>query len=655
MTLQPKTDTPGLWVNDAWKPGTRGAFALVIGVSTYDHLPGGKGPFAKKTYGLQPLYVSALTAYRFFRWLCDTYAYDGNSLSYCWLLLSPTKEELDVEPRLGDHLLRPTFGNCEQAIEHWFSIMGDLAHTSAVQSRAFFFFSGHGLEVTTDRQILLPCDYLRPPHSSVNRAMSTYNLQAGMAALAVPDQFFFLDACRNDTLALRQEEDLEGARILNVSRAVRNHSRHVPIFYASASGTLAWQPTAPALGPSVFGQALLEGLQPGSNFPKANCKRGLCELRVHTLHAYLVQRVPVLLKALNTPAEQFIPPVSSYDIPITQFRRRFNVAPQPTVKPATELPIIFDVDNQESTAGLSDHDILGSEHMTNIWQGGVKLWSFQHQEWLPDNQAYLLHRVERDEGTRVYRIVLSAREPGAHWFQLSDALTTFACVLPAGDSGPARYTLDLTFEYDSYDEHGAMISPRHISRLNVGLDESNEGILGTAAKLWWQHNALADPEMLSATAGFAREALSGKLGEPLAATVIALILLRYRQINLAHSWIDDLARWFPELPDRHVLRVEQLLQDNVLPPQPAELATRLLALSVYGLPQTADGLSHALHQADELLKVLDNSIPEYKQLVLLQKQLHHLLRFFRSGGLFAVFASPHGSAKLTPNLVQPRN
>ena len=55
-----------------------------------------------------------------------------------------------------------------------------------------------GLEVWQDRQVLLPSDYLRPPGRAVNDAISTANLRKGLASSPVPNQFLFVDACRND-------------------------------------------------------------------------------------------------------------------------------------------------------------------------------------------------------------------------------------------------------------------------------------------------------------------------------------------------------------------------------------------------------------------------------------------------------------------------
>ena len=40
------------------------------------------------------------------------------------------------------------------------------------KSRAVFFFSGHGMEISNDHQVLLPADYLAPPAENPNRALS---------------------------------------------------------------------------------------------------------------------------------------------------------------------------------------------------------------------------------------------------------------------------------------------------------------------------------------------------------------------------------------------------------------------------------------------------------------------------------------------------
>jgi hypothetical protein len=262
--VEPDSFHPGLWINSNWQPGNPGTFAVIIGVSKYDHLGGGSAP-APDTYNLGQLYVSALTAYQFFRWLNEKYQYDGIPAAKCWLLLSPSPDEVAIEPALTNHSLPPTFTNCETAIQKFFAEMQALPLLSAQKSRSFFFFSGHGLEVTQEKQILLPCDYLKPPVSHLNTALSTQKLFTGLAVLKVPEQFFFLDACRNDHQRLR-EQQIEGREVLNTPPAYSvNPDRNAPLLYASASGTQAWQPDTPTEGISLFGCALLEGLEAQAN------------------------------------------------------------------------------------------------------------------------------------------------------------------------------------------------------------------------------------------------------------------------------------------------------------------------------------------------------------------------------------------------------
>jgi hypothetical protein len=142
---------PGLWINTDWQPGTPGAFAVIIGVSHYDHLVG------KKTYGLGQLHVSALTGYYFFRWLLNDFRCSGITLAKCWLLLSASPAERPLfEPDVGNHLHAPTMQNCEDSIGAWYEAMKQLDKGSAIKSRSFLFLSGHGIQFTEEKQIQLP-------------------------------------------------------------------------------------------------------------------------------------------------------------------------------------------------------------------------------------------------------------------------------------------------------------------------------------------------------------------------------------------------------------------------------------------------------------------------------------------------------------------
>jgi hypothetical protein len=193
MNLKPQTEEPGLWINRDWQEDTPGLFAVIIGVSRYPYLSPDETntdsddfPLSTETYGLGQLKVSALTALEVFRWLRDKYQIDNCPLAKCWCLLSPTEEENAFDPEINENLTEPSFRNCTKALRFWRGYMRQLPENVAEQSRSFFFFSGHGLEIHQNKQILLPMDYLAPPEPSWNDAISTENLQNGLGTRCPP-------------------------------------------------------------------------------------------------------------------------------------------------------------------------------------------------------------------------------------------------------------------------------------------------------------------------------------------------------------------------------------------------------------------------------------------------------------------------------------
>ena len=212
---------PGVWTNSNWAAGTAGTFAVIIGVSRYRYLRDGEGDdghglnLAPDNYDLGQLTVSALTATRFFEWLRDRYRMTGAPMAKCWLLLAATDDEEKVYGKAFPHSAEPTLAACQQAIGEWYAAARDLPAAAAEASRMLFFFSGHGVQLFRDRQLLLPCDYLRPPLQAANQAISTSNLSIGLESLAPKHQFFFIDACRTDHERLLDIPGLEGLKILD--------------------------------------------------------------------------------------------------------------------------------------------------------------------------------------------------------------------------------------------------------------------------------------------------------------------------------------------------------------------------------------------------------------------------------------------------------
>lgn len=338
----------GLWIDPERYQQGAGTYAIVIGVSQYDP------PTAttrQTRLALTPLAVSALTAFRFFEWLQDGYTHPAAPLSACWLLLSPTDAEITQEPRIAQVGSVPSYTRCRTALREWFEQMRCLPVGIQQQSRAIFFFSGHGIEQKTKQQLLLPSDYAH--QQAYDDAISTANLTLGLASLHVRQQFFFIDACRH-TMASLRHLDLIGQRIFpQPNPEAFNSERMSAIYYASATGSTAWQPHHPSSGISMFGQALLEGLMGEA----AIHEDGASSIRVTiaSLQRYMNQRVNTLLARQGAQQKQMIRLEGElgHDITITEVPSPPNQTTTPRVAERHHmLPPTTDLDQQPNDYAL---------------------------------------------------------------------------------------------------------------------------------------------------------------------------------------------------------------------------------------------------------------------------------------------------------------
>ena len=675
MTLTPSPTQPGLWTNPDWTPGTPGTFALLIGVSRYDHLDGGTGPLTANNYGLGQLAVSAWTAYALFEWLRTTYQFGPAPLAQCWLLLAPTEAEktkigeaitASGGPDVLTHNQLATFTNQEEAVLLWNQAMSNQPKTAAESSRAVFFFSGHGLEIHTREQILLPADYLRLPQSH-NRALNIRKLSDAMTRLAVCDQFFFVDACRNTHPDLASL-NIEGSGIITIaSGEAINSACNSAILYATATGMPAHQYSSPNDGYSLFGQSLLDGLRSQQGFVP-ECIPAPCSVQLAPLQRFIGQRYNQLLTAAGWSTRQFIKlgsePLDLFSV-ITQVPPPIAPAPMlPSVKelervnftkrldvsltsnnaasgPRYRIDRSFDVADQGAVLeGLSDqpksdtdlHGVLGRESATAFW-GNAKLYSFRVKDWLPTTSLALI-KVDRTTHSTGYQLTCRLMlPPGPYWLELTDGLTTYGIPLPPTVTENACYRLDFNITAD-----------RHMSDLQANLAHESEGRLARVADLWDKYQTVdvsSAADMVDM--GFLHGALQSKMSSPFAALIGAMVLLQARRYDLANGdWLKNLATWFPELPDGLLLRNQWLMQTNASD-RSTELITNLLALQTQGMPFTGEAFSLALLQLDRLL---ESTMPQPDQQLALERLREHYrkaLRYFQTGGLLAVFAGKPGS------------
>lgn len=687
--LVASTQEPGLWTNTDRKDSEAGTFVVIIGVSQYLHLEDGEKP-VQQNYGLGQLRVSALTAYEFFEWVSKEYHIDGSPIAKVWLLLSPTKNELKYKPQLAVNSLPATFANCQHAIGNWWAQMSNLNKKAAQNSRSIFFFSGHGLEIHYEQQILLPSDYLHPPAQNWDEAISTQNIRNGLASLLVPRQFFFIDACRNDHRELRKKK-ITGSKILREDEAaLANPALIAPVLYATASGQQAFQQPEPDKGLSLYGRALLDGLA-GKPDIELKPQDQRWSVNLYSLQSFVTGRVNDMLKVAS---EEVIQPIKLSGLVDNQAITYIGLDQINTTHPVDRLASAADMqllvaagartshERSDSVARQMDegyalkiklsndltrnvwandfsrgHELFGSEHVTQVWSQQIRVFELSRKNWLDYADMFQIHEISRSYDTRHYQVELSIsnHDPIGHWIELVDTTgASHGCVLPGDRYVTPRYVLEFDVPYSDNDG-------RPISRLEAYLSVHNQEPLASAARLWLRYrtaditgaiefishsalgNQLGELESMTAMAGDMHELeelVRHKLQSPLAATIAALTLLRANRLDLLHTWLRNLANWCEERTDGPALWAEQLIRQATDRKQSAkDAAYYLIKLNERGLPHTNEGFSYAAAMTERLLQAskLDISDSVKQELIVLQEKINNVMPYFMPGGLYASF------------------
>jgi hypothetical protein len=634
--------------------------------------------------------VSALTAFRVFEWLRNDYLHRNCPLARCWLLLSPTEGELATAP-MRDQYGPATFNGIKTAIQEWTQTMKDQGD-AADESRGVFFFSGHGAEIQSEHQVLLPSDYLAPPNPSLNDAISTNNLFRGLLRGRVPLHLLFIDACRNDHDRL-MGEDLEGAKILNTG-GKRTNKVTVNMVRATASGFKAWQPDMPSAGESVFGQALLEGFK---NRTLKECEATDCWIPVYRLQKFVNARVMEILKSYEVIVES---PVSLggqvHDAVVTEVPEDGRPAspgdPEPQ-RPETRDPEVDAVDMtltnrttfnawnprtegpdarlETSTHTITgSHDIFGSERMEELWRN-ARVYHFKERRWLPDGQGFVLHGFESDPTSKLFRATLSAPdiqgtgllELRQTWMRPPDEQSgearvprSFTCLLPSDTSGVVLYSITMALEYSSVSlpprvpyrwlsrVEASPAVPNHRSRL------ANRGSLAAAARLWQLYQragigeAVTSPEYARLRADRSDSTLAG--------LVFGIVATRAGRLPDIDGLPEDLLTRAPDMPDAAILRAAQLLYGETVERDWNMRPIRALEkMWARGAPWTGEGLSIALSIIEDELDASDELYYQDKALAEnLRVALRPLVRSSRSvGGFCAVFPDVEDLGLLEPS------
>jgi len=616
----------GCWVNPNWVPGTPGIFATVIGVSDYPYLDG-----SEASYLMEPLKASALTAFRFFEWLEREHLLSGCPVAKVWLLLAPSPEELVVEPALPN-TASPTFNNIKDAVLEWRAAIDELDAEDAKKSMGFFFFSGHGLEVQTDNQVLLPTDYLRFKNQ-LNDAVPTNNLKVGNADLQVGSLFLFLDACRNDNSRLRAK-GVKGTDILTpVIADDANIDFCCQFVYATSTSLEAYQRRDPAKGISIFGEALLTGLRgtPDMELVQDHQRR---LINFEPLQKFLKRRVPAILKTIDPNASQSVRAFGSYDdFSLAELPAGVPIpAPVPVgVLAAPEVLGFTRSVSSETTASTQipadynlAHDMFGHEYATGFAQS---LFLFDLDKQVPiSRDAMEVLKVEMDETEFQYRFEFRLPIDSPVWVvDPRDQKNPVCALLPRSSDNP-RYSLEVTFD-PNY--------PWNVLKIEAGfgalksVTTSIEHFYSEAERVW-THYELGNRKISQQHAQALIEIGMMKEEAPLPATLALGLLVQQGMDRDIFGWPENLMNWFPTIPDGPSIWLAQLLRYR--PAKRSSIQTALEEMASRGLPWFTPSFEMGRSALDAVILLDDPHLTELAQQC--AERFEAVARFYVPGGQF---------------------
>ena len=221
--------------------GKPGLHAILIGVSEYERLPGKGDPPGKGLRALKKLQSAALGAFALAGKLEELDGLDRlyRPLKTLRLLLAPSPLELQAEPGLAAAAVcPPTRANIQAALEAW---RADVAESAGAM--ALFYYGGHGLREGEDN-IFLASDFLTPGTAELDAAFKLSSIRGGMTVSDdLPDmgldQFYFIDACREQSDILEQLPMKEPPAVFDPSLNDITDKRRAPVYFASPNGGIA--------------------------------------------------------------------------------------------------------------------------------------------------------------------------------------------------------------------------------------------------------------------------------------------------------------------------------------------------------------------------------------------------------------------------------
>lgn len=247
----------------------RRTHALIIGVGSYPHLPGGSladGQGAIVTLGLSQLTTSLHSARVMTDWLLSRFTNPAAPLGSVELLLSPgvytpspeAAARIGIASGTDVAVEEATLDNIKEAFDGWIARCAKFPNDIAL-----FFFSGHGVE--KEVSLLLPSDFgkltgaagVHAQNRPFEQAIDLTTTHRLMSQCQVGTQCFFIDACRETPFQLLTSQEKPGVSLMG-DLGASPLQRDAPLYQAAAEGMQAFGPPD---GPTYFTTELIRCLE----------------------------------------------------------------------------------------------------------------------------------------------------------------------------------------------------------------------------------------------------------------------------------------------------------------------------------------------------------------------------------------------------------
>jgi hypothetical protein len=265
-----------------------GLHAFIVGISAYPNLPETTDLLQPAHFEMIRLHSPAITAFRLAAFLKANADRFDVPLATCRVLLTPSADELAVEPALAD-FAAPDFINFSAAAKAWRA--DAMRHSDGM---TLFYFAGHGLQRVKRDHVLVLHNFNDGIGGSLsNKCINVDHLVDGMAPSNGQEhiartQLYFYDACRIRPELFQEKEIMAAGNFWDVNTVPINDDRVQPAFFASKPGGMSFGKPGKE---TLFGALLLKCLRGIGSAAENSADPSTWAVSIESLRSVLVRLI----------------------------------------------------------------------------------------------------------------------------------------------------------------------------------------------------------------------------------------------------------------------------------------------------------------------------------------------------------------------------